>query len=150
MWKMWLGRVFRWDGLLPLAILMIPFLLRLLFPNQRLVIELASVILPIGGFVIRLLVGRHFIKTNHCARGFQHLQSILLMVGLAIMTLLDCVIILSVLMPKGAVMMNARDVAISAGLYGTYLVLMLVAMYPGRAPVNKPKMGSTETLAEGK
>ncbi len=140
MWKLWISRVFRWDGLLPIAILLIPLALRLLFPNQRWAIELASVVLPIGGFAIRLLVGYHFINTNHCNKSFQILQAWLLVAGLAMMTLLDCVIILSVLMPKGALAMNAFDIAMSAGLYALYLLLMIVAMYPGIAPIEKPRV----------
>lgn len=140
MWKLWISRVFRWDGLLPVAILLIPLALRLLFPNQRWAIELASILLPVCGFVIRFVVGCHFIGTNHCGDTFRALQSICLVIGLGKMALLDCVIILSILMPQGALMMNARDIAISVGLYGLYLLLMIVAMYPGRAPVQKPKM----------
>lgn len=138
MWKLWLTRVFRWDGVLPVVILLVPFVLRFLFPNQRGAIELASIILPIGGFVIRFLVGCHFINTNHCHSAFQTLQTCILVIGLGIMTLLDCIIILSVLMPQGALMVNAKDIAIWVSLYGTYLLLMIIAMYPGRAPIERP------------
>ena len=64
----WLLTVFTWDGLLPPCILLVPYLIEILFPNNRGAIEVMAVLLPITGYFVRLVVGKRQIASNLCGR----------------------------------------------------------------------------------
>ena len=111
----------------------------MLLPNQRWVIELTAILLPVAACVIRLVVGRHYILNNHCSRGFRVLQTALLILGLLVMGLVDCVITLMHIMPQRPQFVGPKDFIVWGALGVIYLCSMIVAMYPGKATVEKPK-----------
>jgi Gpi18-like mannosyltransferase len=131
----WLFRLFTWDGVLPTCMMFLPAVIEQLWPNRG-AIETATVVLPIVFFFVRIVVGCRHIDANHCSPGFQRVQAWALVLGVFILVFLDAVMILSNVIPRGAV--NLDDVVFVAIIVSIYLVPMAVAMYPGRS---KPKPG---------
>lgn len=127
----WLFRLFAWDSLLPVVVVLIPALVESLFPNRQGFIETIAIVLPIVAFFIRLRAGRRHIVKNNCTRAFRSVQFIAFFLAIFILALLDGVIVLSYIMPAGA-LFAGDDNIIFAWMAGIYLALMTFAMYPGR------------------
>ena len=128
----WALRVFTWDAFLPAAVAYIPMGLEVIFPGRRGLVELAAVILPVTALFVRYLAGRRLIGANCCPPAARRVQRIVFVVGLFPLALMECVLILSALIPAGAVLGHPRDRLVWAILAGVYLLAMTVAMYPGR------------------
>lgn len=129
----WVLRLFAWDGLLPVALVLVPWAIKFVLPNQRGPIEAAAVILPIVAFFVRLLGGLAHIAANHCSRGFRVVQRIVFCAGIFALVLIDAVLILAHIIPAAA--FSPEDALIIGGVIGAYLVAMAIAMYPGAEPV---------------
>lgn len=128
----WLFRFITWDGLLPVVILVVPTIIEALLPNRRGAIELAAVTLPIAALLFRFAVGRRHISSNNCGRRVRQFQYLALGVGLLVLVLIDAIMILSHVMPKGELFADKRDRFVCAVIFSLYLFLMAIAMYPGR------------------
>jgi len=102
-WRSWLLTIISWDGLLPPCILLVPYLIDVLFPNIPDAIVIAAVLLPITGFVVRLVVGIRHIETHQCSTSFRANQRWFLILGISVLVLIDACLITSHLMPNGAV-----------------------------------------------
>jgi hypothetical protein len=126
----WLLRLITWDSLLPIVVFSIPALIHTLFPNNRGIIEITAVVLPIAACFIRMRAGRRHIAANNCSLRFRRFQTIALIFGLVWLAVIDAVIVLSRIVPQGAIAFRLIDYAIFAALY---LPPMTFAMYPGRA-----------------
>jgi hypothetical protein len=126
----WLFRLLTWDGVLPVCILAVPGLIERAVPNRG-AIEFAAVALPTAFFFVRIVKGCHHIDGNHCGPGFQRLQVWALVVGVFVLVFLDAIMILSHVMPRGA--LNGGDFQVMAIMLAIYLIPMAVAMYPGRS-----------------
>jgi hypothetical protein len=131
----WLRRLIAWDGLLPVGIAIVPTGIEILLPNRRGAIEVAAVILPITAFFLRVRAGKHQIGSNQCSTAIRRIQFCALCFGILPLALIDCVIVLSHVMPKGA-MFEAIFGEDTDWLVLTvpvvYLTSMAVAMYPGQ------------------
>ncbi len=130
---LWLLRVLMWDGLLPAGVVLVPTFVEFRFPNNRGAIELTALALPSVGLLIRLWIGRRFIAANHCTVSVRKLQFCALFLGIFLLAFLEGVLILTHVMPSGALFVHQTDVVIFAMLFSTYLLLMSIAMYPGQA-----------------
>ena len=144
----WVIRLFAWDGMLPVGIVLAPIGIELLFPNRRGVMEVMAVTLPVAAFLFRIRAGVRHIASNRCSvvvRGLQYFAF-----GLAILPLVlfDCVMILSHLMPAGALLATAEDLLVWAVFYVIYLLLMAGAMFPGRSGPSPDDWDSFVPLAE--
>ena len=128
----WLLTVATWDSLLPLCVLTVPYLIGILVPNNRGAIEVAATVMPITAFFIRFVVGRRHIASNQCGVIVRRVQLCFLGLGIVVLVLIDAVLILSHVMPKGAAWNNPTDRMVWAVLGSVYLISMTVAMYPGR------------------
>jgi hypothetical protein len=129
----WFIRVVSWDAVLPFCLLFVPKLIELGFPNQRGVMEVTAVTVPIAAFLLRIRAGWRHIMTNRCSDVVQHLQFFVFCLGILPLVLLDCFMILSHLMPQGALLSTNADFIVLAIVFAIYLTLMTIAMYPGRA-----------------
>jgi hypothetical protein len=134
----WLLRVITWDAILPLVVALVPTLIILIFPNRRGFIEITSVMLPVGAFLLRAINGKRQIARNRCSQTVRAFQFCVFVVGILPLVLLDCVMILSHLMPDGAFLATTTDRLVLAVLVAIYLVSMIVAMYPGSATTEEP------------
>jgi hypothetical protein len=128
----WLIRLIAWDGLLPGAICAAPFIIRFLVPNSRTAIEFTAVVLPIAAFFARYQAGRRLILLNNCGLILRRFQYGAFYVGIFLLVLIEAVIVLTHVMPKGALFAATEDLIVWAVLYSSYLTAMAVAMYPGR------------------
>lgn len=138
----WLLRVLTWDTALPLAIALIAIAVDFLFANHRGAVELASILLPVVAFAARLRAGSLQIAANYCSRRFQILQLCVFCAGIAVLALIECVLILSVVMPQGPQPADLSDLLAWAILFCIYLIAMFIAMYPGRTPFSAGEPGS--------
>jgi hypothetical protein len=129
----WFFRLATWDGLLPACVVLIPTGVGLLMPNSRGAMEVVSIALPIAAFFIRAGVGKRYIASNGCGVAFRCVQYCVFCVGILLLVFFDAVLILSRLMPKGALFAARSDVYVWAILFSLYLTSMAIALYPGRA-----------------
>jgi hypothetical protein len=125
----WLLRVFTWDGVLPFCILAIPYVIHWVLPNNRVIIEITAIALPIAAFFARVVVGHRHIASNNCSRSLRQIQFGVFYLTILVFIMVDCIMILSHLMPKIA--LSDGDYLIFFILIGSYLLAMSVAMYPG-------------------
>ena len=130
MYRLWFGRVLAFDGILPLVIWFAPWLVSIVLPNRPGVIEVLSVCLPVMGFLVRYITGRSLIRANECSHQFRLVQNVLLGLGLVLLALIDCVVVLIYVMPRGA-LLKPDDWLVMAGLGTVYFMLMAGAMLPG-------------------
>jgi hypothetical protein len=128
----WALRVIAWDAVLPACIAFLPLGVKLLFPDRRGVMEVTAVILPIVALLLRFRAGKRHVASNRCPKAVQRFQFCVFCLGILPLALVDCVIILSDLMPKGALFATEEDRTIWAILLSIYLGSMIIAMYPGR------------------
>ena len=115
MYRLWFGRVLAFDGILPLVIWFAPWLVSIVLPNRPGVIEVLSVFLPVMGFLVRYITGRSLIRANECSQQFRLVQNVLLGLGLVLLALIDCVVVLIYVMPRGA-LLKPDDWLVMAGL----------------------------------
>lgn len=127
----WLLRLVAWDGLLPVVIWSSPFLIALLLPNKRGAIELTAIVLPIAALFLRFRAGRRYIAANHCGPILRSLQIGVFCLGILVLFAVDAVMILTHVMPKGAMFATTDDLVVWAVLYAIYFTAMAFAMYPG-------------------
>jgi hypothetical protein len=132
--RAWIVRIAIWDGALPAVIWLAPVIVQGLIPNLRGPVEIVAVVLPIVAFFIRFHVGRWHISANHCRIELRRFQYVALCFGALVLVLVDAVLILTNIMPKGAVFVTVGDVIVWAILILTYLGAMSIAMYPGKQP----------------
>ncbi len=127
----WLLQLIAWDGILPAAVWTIPFLFTLAFPNNRGLIEITAIVVPISALLIRFHVGRTRIRTNYCGEWMRRLQTMALCVGILAFLLIDAFIVLSHLVPE-----QAEETTKFAAMFylGFYIPLMAIALYPGTEP----------------
>lgn len=130
-WRLWLWRLAKWDGMIPLVVWQLPKLIRTLLPNQRGVIEIVAIALPIAAFLLRVKFGRRHIRANQVGDRMRWMQFALFYVAAVLLALLDCVMVLSNLFPQG-LLVDRNDIIVTAVLYAIYFALMSVAMCPGR------------------
>jgi hypothetical protein len=131
-YRAWILRILTWDTALPACVAFIPAGVGTLFRNRRGVMEITAVTLPVAAFLLRLRAGRRHIASNRCPKWARRVQYGVFCLGILPLALIDCCLILSGLMPRGARFANAEDRAVWAVLVSIYLVSMIVAMYPGR------------------
>lgn len=128
----WLIRLVTWDGVLPVLILFAPSIVERLIPNRG-AIEIAAVVLPIAFFFWRIATGCRHIDANNCSPAFQKFQVWALVLAVFMLVFFDAMMILSHVMPKGALIANRGDLIIIAVMLSFYLVPISIATYPGRA-----------------
>jgi hypothetical protein len=133
--RLWFWRVLSWDALLPAVILVVPGIVQQIVPNRRGFLEIISVALPVGAFVFRFYSGKRQIALNYCSDRVRLFQFGVFFIGILPLALIDCFLILSHLMPKGALFAAGSDRIMWGILFGIYLMSMIVAMYPGRTAV---------------
>ncbi|MHB1037359.1 MAG: hypothetical protein ACYC35_13730 [Pirellulales bacterium] len=127
----WLLTVLAWDGLLPLFVFSVPFVVEILVPNRRGAVELVAVAVPIVAFVVRYAVGRRHIATHNFSPAVRRVQFCVFVFGICSLVMIDSVLMLTHVMPKGALKGSG---VVWAVLFSVYLTSMLIAMFPGPRP----------------
>ena len=130
-YRSWLLRIVTWDTLLPACVGLLPHGIELVFPKNRGVMEVVAVTVPVAAFFLRIRAGTHQIATNQCSQILRNLQRCAFVLGILPLVLVDAFLILSHLMPQGALIATPGDRLVWAIVLGVYLTCMAVAMYPG-------------------
>ena len=128
----WLLRVLKWDGILPVCIVLIPSVIALLVPNRRGAIEMTAVIVPIAAFFIRFRAGKRHIESNNCGETMKVYQLCVFSLAIVALMLVDAFIVLSHVMPQRGGFVTTEDLLTLGIPIAIYLSLMAFAMYPGR------------------
>lgn len=134
---LWLQRVLGWDGIMPLSIVLLPFGIRALLPNNDDAICIVAIVVPIVAFLIRYTIGRRNIASNQVGPIIHRCQYIVFTLAILLLLLMDVVIILLQLAPQ----VPRLDVIILGAVYGVYLLAMSFAMYPGNVEASGPDLG---------
>lgn len=126
---------------MPIVLIGLPHAVHWLFPQANGAIEGMGILLPIAAFFIRLVVGLRHIRANQCGPLFRNLQQLFLFVGILSLVVVDACLILQLNIPGAAV----RAEILTGFLLVTgciYLPCMIVAMYPGREPIQTSAIGN--------
>ena len=127
----WLLRIATWDGLLPICVAFAPLGIKLAFPGLRGAVEITAVVLPISAFFFRVKIGlRHFVANRHVWI-VRMLQAATFTMAIFLLVFLECFVILSHIMPAGALFVAKEDRVVGAMLYSLYLGSMAFALFPG-------------------
>ena len=143
-YRRWFWRVLAWDGILPLIVWIAPYLLAQILPNREEPRMLGIILTAIGVFLLRWFMGSDHVASNHCSSPIKQLQYGCFFAGLVVMLLMDALLLaLHGLMQPGEWLGMAIILVLPFSLY---LVLMAIAMYPGRepAPSNRLRVGNWE------
>jgi hypothetical protein len=140
---LWLRRLIAWDGTLPGCIVAVPAAIEALFPKHRGVIEVTAVMLPILAFFLRIIAGMRHIASNRCSTAVRRFQVCVFCIGVFPLVLIDCFLILSHVMPKGAGI-DEETSRVACAIIAIYLTSMAVAMYPGRDAPTKSDFARAE------
>jgi hypothetical protein len=118
----WLLRLFLWDGMAPAVVVMTAPICTLLFPGRPGFGELASIVVPIGAYLVRYVVGRkYFLEHAH-----YRWQVAVFFVAIFVLTLFDGFLILFRLNERVA----PPNWTPFLYVYGVYLMMMATAFYP--------------------
>lgn len=134
----WLIRLIAWDGLLPALVWLSPHAIRAIIPNHDKAIEAAAILIPIAALFLRFYMGSQYIYSNHCSRSFRRLQVVLFCLGIFLLLLIDVLLILSTILPKmpPGHPVHFKEMVLFTGVFAVYLLLMIIAMYPGPADID--------------
>ena len=75
-WSGWLLCVLTWDGLVPVAMLMLSWGLGLILGGGDGAFDLLSVFFPCAAILVRLFLGHSRISVNHCTNPVRQAQFI--------------------------------------------------------------------------
>ena len=115
---------------MPACDILVPTVVNFLIPGIRGALEIAALVTPAIMCVLRLIIGRRHIASNHSSAVVQGIQRCVLYFGILVLGFLDGVVILSHVRPPGSI--KSGDYFVFAILIFIYLAAMTVAMYPGR------------------
>ena len=125
----WLLRIVAWDGLLPVCVAIMPLVVKLVFPHVRGAVEITAVLLPISAFFLRAAIGRQQIAAARSAGILRSIQYLAFGVALFLLALVECVFILSLIMPAGALLAKG-DQVVWVSLFLVYFGSMAFAFFP--------------------
>ncbi len=127
----WFRRILFWDTFLPAVVAMVPIAIETFFPRRDALELVASAMIPAAAFALRVRSGLRHIRSNHCSQSTRFAQKPLFIIGLFPLFLIECATI------QGIPVQTKGDVALIAILIAIYLATMILAMYPGRSPVEE-------------
>jgi hypothetical protein len=93
------------------------------------------VVLPIGSLFLRAYMGKRQIELNNCRAGVRGLQYFVLAVAIVFLFLMDGVMITMATLPRGVAGFQEHEWVTLGSLMAVYVMLMLIAMYPGQSAV---------------
>ena len=134
----WLLRLIAWDGLLPVFVVSVSFGVKLIFPDERIAIELTALILPSVACLVRICIGGRQIATNLCGSAMRTLQFVTFVLGILLLGSMESFMVLTHVMPPQALFASKTDCLIWGMLFSIYFVLMAIAMYPGSRTHTEP------------
>jgi hypothetical protein len=130
-WISWVIRVLAWDGLLPFLIELVPTGIREL--NLGVVaVNLTAVFVLVVALLVRTLAGMAYIRSNCCNDLTKSLQIVVFFIGIIWLMPLDLAMILC---PVNQHFETFDDVVLFVLAYTGYVIMMVIAMYPGRSRV---------------
>jgi bifunctional DNase/RNase len=139
---LWISRILRWDGLLPVFVFLASVAIAVLFPQNGAVQTLALLALPIAAFICRVNVGHAQINSNGCGQWVRLGQFVALGFALLLFVAFDFILVLLEFVPKGQKHPPPEDVPIWIGMIVAYFALVSFAMYPGRGLASQLSFGA--------
>ena len=143
-WSGWLLRVLTCDGVLPVVLLATSVTLSRLSLGQGELYLILSAGIPVSAFMVRFFMGQRAIEHNHCSALTRRFQLIVLVLGLIVIALMDCLLIVLSMLPPPNGNKAEKYLILFLGFaiaYLAYLACMTFAMYPGREPIPLGEVG---------
>jgi hypothetical protein len=94
--------------------------------------EALNLIMPILSMIGLIIIGWWAIWQNHCGPFVQFTQNIVLFGAAIWLALIDCMVLLLLESPLRQQPLTLVDVAVFAGVFSVYGLVMLFVIYPGR------------------
>ena len=142
----WIWRVVTWDGVLPLVMFGLPYLIHWLLPNldvnQELPVKIGIGVICVTG-AIRTWVVYLYIHSNACSQLVRKRQELAMVFGLTMLSGFDW--FMAHLVLNGRMLAPEEQIlGFCAVLYVMSLSLMIFALYPGREPIPSTQLGNWE------
>jgi hypothetical protein len=145
--RVWLQRVLGWDGLLPLANAFVAATIRFVIPKHEQLAVAVVTGLPLATLFLRAHMGNRHINSNHCSEAVRVFQHWVLAVGILLLFFVDVLLITQALLPQGLALLKNDDWISLGCVFAAYLILMTLAMYPGRR-ITRPSSSSYPVTGE--
>ena len=127
----WFFHLFTWDGVVPLVMWSLPFLMRRFGPPNN---DQALVFAVVGGLIVGILlrytVGMRHIRSNYCSVRVKSLQQAGLFAMIALLVLIETLLCFLPPIPPGG--LKEPDVIFFSVVFTVYLIAMAIILYPGR------------------
>jgi hypothetical protein len=120
----WILTVLRWDGLLPVAVIAIPNLAQLIFPNWQFVIALFGVFTPVVALTVRFVIG-----WNRMRRGQAYVWQLIVFTAAISALFLFEAFILNDQVGGGP---KIAEPTLLLNMFLFYLTMMAIALFPFR------------------
>lgn len=132
----WVMQVLCWDGLLPVIMLLLPWVIGRLDAGANEWFEFLPILICIAGIFVRLYSGIRIISRNDLTPGEQQGQRFFLLFGAMILAVIETSILAIATLPAAMrPQPDKKEVIILSWLYLAYLICLTIAMYPGRKPI---------------
>ena len=127
----WFIHLLTWDGVVPVVMWSLPFLVRRFGPpnNDRFFV-FAVVGGLIFGVLLRYAFGMRHIRTNYFSSRVKSLQRIGLLAMIALLVWFEC--LLCVMPPIPPAGLKAPEMMFFTAMFSGYLLFMACVLYPGR------------------
>ena len=129
----WMIKVVGWDGFLPAGVATIPFVVDLLFPNNRVAMSIAAVYTSLAAFCARGYIGGNQIFSNNCNEQIRSLQWSMLMVGMFVLLFIDAGICIAHMDSLEPIIATPGTRVAAIIIVVIYFVSMTIVTYPGPA-----------------
>ena len=123
-------RMLAWDGLLPLVVLVVPYLVRLVLPQFPDAIVVAAIVVSIVAFFLRVYIGCCYICANQCGKWLRRFQLLTLNLGVFTLMFVETLVMVLQDLPGNA-NVGIGLLIVLAPFYAFYIACMLITLYSG-------------------
>lgn len=127
----WFIHLLTWDGVVPVVMWSLPFLVRHFGPPNN---DRAFVFAVVGGLIAGILLrytfGMRHIRANYCSIRVKAFQQAGLFAMIALLVLVESLLCVMPPIPEGG--LKTPDVLFFSAMFTVYLLVMACVLYPGR------------------
>lgn len=127
----WFIHLLTWDGVVPIVMWSLPFLMRRFGPPNN---DQAFVFAVVGGLIVGILLryafGMRHIRSNYCSVRVKSLQRAGLFAMIGLLVLIETLLCFMPPIPPGG--LNMPDLIFFSVVFTGYLLVMATILYPGR------------------
>lgn len=117
---------------MPLTVAAVLTIVASVLPEESDWVAVVALVLPIGGFFVRMHVGMQNISTNYCPSIVQSLQYVVMGLAALAFIAVECLMVLTFWMADGAIPANPEEGRAILMVFASYYLAMTFAAYPGQ------------------